>query len=161
MAMKPYKPYKGDKASTINPDPFEDLAPPAPPATFVDTQLTEPLAEPLAEPAPAEAVRPLERGDQEGVPAVGVREPAQPATALPTWVVPETPKAEPAKPVDVPREPQPAVSLNQPAVVLTLAQVARAATSLGVQPAELLRKLAATGAISDAELARLLPPLEG
>ena len=157
MAMKP---YKGVKASTINPDPFEDLAPPAPPAppaTFVDTQLTEPLAEP----APAEAVRPLERWDQEGVPAVGVREPAQPATALPTWVVPETPKAEPAKPVDVPREPQPAVSLNQPAVVLTLAQVARAATSLGVQPAELLRKLAATGAISDAELARLLPPLEG
>ena len=117
--------------------------------------------EPLAEPAPAEAVRPLERWGHEGVQAVGVREPAQPATALPTWAVPETPKAEPAKPVDVPREPQPAVSLNQPAVVLTLAQVARAATSLGVQPAELLRKLAATGAISDAELARLLPPLEG
>ena len=156
MAMKP---YTGAKASTINPDPFADLAPPASPASpaaFVDT----PRTEPLTEPAPAEAVRPLERWDQEGVPAAGIRE-TEPATALPTWVVPETPKAEPAKPVDVPREPQPAVSLNQPAVVLTLAQVARAATSLGVQPAELLSKLAATGAISDAELARLLPPLEG
>ena len=153
MAMKP---YKGAKSDAINPDPFADLAPPASPAAFVDT----PRTEPLAEPAPAEAVRTLERWDHEGVPAVGIRE-TEPATALPTWVTPETPKAEPAKPVDVPREPQPTVSLNQPAVVLTLAQAARAATSLGVQPAELLRKLAATGAISDAELARLLPPLEG
>lgn len=145
MAMKP---YKGAKAIPEDAYPVITSG-----ATFVDTPREDHA------PVPVEATvfdeLPLHPAATEPEPA------AQPATALPTWVVPETPKAEPAKPADVPREPQPAVSLNQPAVVLTLAQVARAATSLGVQPAELLRKLAATGAISDAELARLLPPLEG